>query len=429
MYVVNQNNYPIVYRSKQNIRIFVFLNKQKQKIMERLFETFIKKLLITDTTFVRSLMDEIEWKARLIGIRGARGVGKTTLLLQYIKLHLPMDKTVLYASVDNIWFSEHKLYDLATDFSKRGGKYLFLDEVHKYPNWSQELKNIYDDFPELQVVFTGSSLLEILNAKSDLSRRAVVYEMQGFSFREYLNRNLNLSLPVLSLNDILENHLRLAAAVISEIKVLQHFPDYLKYGYYPYYNELPSLYYSRINEVINLIIELEIPQLRGVDVSYTTKIKQLLYIISESAPFIPNISKLSERIGITRNSLLAYLDALHDSRLTMNLQKEGNGISRLQKPDKLFLENPNLMYALAAEQSDKGNLRETFFANQLRYHHKVNVSQESDFLIDRHYTFEIGGKKKGKQQISGVPDSFIAADDIEFGMENKIPLWLFGFLY
>lgn len=397
--------------------------------MERLFETFIKKLLITDTTFVRSLMDEIEWKARLIGIRGARGVGKTTLLLQYIKLHLPMDRTVLYASVDNIWFSEHQLYDLAADFAKRGGKYLFLDEVHKYPNWSQELKNIYDDLPELQVVFTGSSLLEILNAKSDLSRRAIVYEMQGFSFREYLNRNLGLSLPVFSLNDILENHSRLAAAVISETKVLQHFPDYLKYGYYPYYNELPSLYYSRMNEVINLIIELEIPQLRGVDVSYTTRIKQLLYIISESTPFIPNISKLSERIGITRNSLLAYLDALHDSRLTMSLQKEANGISRLQKPDKLFLENPNLMYALAAEQSDKGNLRETFFANQLRYHHKVNVSRESDFLIDGRYTFEIGGKGKGQQQISGLPDAYIAADDIEFGMENKIPLWLFGFLY
>lgn len=397
--------------------------------MERLFETFIKKLLITDTTFVRSLMNEIEWKARLIGIRGARGVGKTTLLLQYIKLHLPMDKTVLYASADNIWFSEHKLYDLATDFCKRGGKYLFLDEIHKYPNWSQELKNIYDDLPELQVVFTGSSLLEILNAKSDLSRRAVVYEMQGFSFREYLNRNLELSLPVLSLTDILENHLSLSAMILGKIKVLQHFPDYLKFGYYPYYNELPSLYYSRINEVINLIIELEIPQLRGVDVSYTNKIKQLLYIISESAPFIPNISKLSERIGITRNSLLTYLDALYDSRLTMNLQKEGSGISRLQKPDKLFLDNPNLMYALAAEKSDKGNLRETFFANQLSYCHKVNVSQESDFLIDGQYTFEIGGKGKGRQQINGLPDAYIAADDIEFGMENKIPLWLFGFLY
>mgnify|MGYP000864988367 FL=1 len=401
-------------------------DKQKEE-MERLFESFIKKLAITNTSFVRSLMNEIEWEARLIGIKGARGVGKTTLLLQYIKLNLPMDKTVLYASVDNIWFSEHKLYDLASDFVKRGGKYLFLDEVHKYPNWSQELKNIYDDLPELHVVFTGSSLLEILNAKSDLSRRAIVYEMQGFSFREYLNWNEKLSLPILTLNNILDNHLALSVGIVDKVKVLKHFSDYLKHGYYPYYNELPALYYSRINEVVNLIVELEIPQLRGVDISYTTKIKQLLYIIAESAPFIPNVSKLSERIGISRNSLLAYLDALHDSCLTMNLQKEGSGISRLQKPDKLFLENPNLMYALSA--SDIGNVRETFFANQLRYCHRINVSKESDFFIDGRYTFEVGGRHKGKQQINGLSDAYIVADDIEYGINNKIPLWLFGFLY
>ena len=351
---------------------------------ERLFESFIKKLAITNTSFVRSLMNEIEWEARLIGIKGARGVGKTTLLLQYIKLNLPMDKTVLYASVDNIWFSEHKLYDLASDFVKRGGKYLFLDEVHKYPNWSQELKNIYDDLPELHVVFTGSSLLEILNA------------------------------------NILDNHLSLSVGIVDKVKVLKHFSDYLKHGYYPYYNELPALYYSRINEVVNLIVELEIPQLRGVDISYTTKIKQLLYIIAESAPFIPNVSKLSERIGISRNSLLAYLDALHDSCLTMNLQKEGSGISRLQKPDKLFLENPNLMYALSASQIDIGNVRETFFANQLRYCHKINVSKESDFFIDGRYTIEVGGRHKGKQQINGLSDAYIVADDIEYGINNKI---------
>lgn len=206
--------------------------------MERLFESFIKKLAITNTSFVRSLMNEIEWEARLIGIKGARGVGKTTLLLQYIKLNLSMDKTVLYASVDNIWFSENKLYDLASDFVKRGGKYLFLDEVHKYPNWSQELKNIYDDLPELHVVFTGSSLLEILNAKSDLSRRAIVYEMQGFSFREYLNWNEKLSLPILTLNNILDNHLALSVGIVDKVKVLKHFSDYLKHGYYPYYLSL-----------------------------------------------------------------------------------------------------------------------------------------------------------------------------------------------
>lgn len=397
--------------------------------MERLFELFTKKTLQTETRFVRSLMDKIEWKARLIGLKGARGVGKTTLLLQRCKLFHQLDGSTLYASVDNIWFSEHRLYDLAVDFAKRGGRYLFLDEVHKYPNWSQELKNIYDDLPELNVVFTGSSLLEILNAKSDLSRRAIIYEMQGFSFREYLNNNLGLDLPDYSLDDILSHHLQISHEILTEVKVLKHFSEYLSNGYYPYYNELPSLYHSRINEVANLIIETEIPQLRGVDIAYIQKIKQLLYIVSESAPFIPNVSKLSERIGITRNALLTYMNALHDSRLTFNILKNSGGISKLQKPDKLFLENTNLMYALAEGTVDIGNIRETFFANQLRYKHKVNISEQSDFLIDNKFTFEIGGKEKGKRQLTDLPEAYIAADNIEYGMDCKIPLWLFGFLY
>lgn len=397
--------------------------------MDRLFETFAKKIALTDTRFVRNLVNEIEWSARLIGLRGARGVGKTTLLLQHIKLHHPLDGTVLYASVDNIWFSEHKLYDVATDFAKRGGRYLYLDEVHKYPNWSQELKNIYDDLPELNVVFTGSSLLEMLNGNADLSRRAIVYEMQGFSFREYLNRNLELSLPIFGLTDVLHDHVRLSQEILSQVKVLKYFSEYLRNGYYPFYNELPSLYYSRINEVINFIIEVEIPQLRAVDVAYVHKIKQLLYVVAESAPFIPNITKLSERIGITRNALLVYLNALHESRLTMSLQKQGNGLNLLQKPDKLFLENTNLMAALADNQADAGNLRETFFANQLRYKHIVNISVQSDFLVDGKYTFEIGGKEKGRKQLDGLDNAYIAADNLEYGFGDKIPLWLFGFLY
>ena len=397
--------------------------------MERLYEIFAKRLAQTDTAFVRSLMDEIEWKARLVGLRGARGVGKTTLLLQHIKLYRKLNSSVLYVSLDNIWFSEHKLYDLASNFVKRGGRYLYLDEVHKYPNWAQELKNIYDDFAELQIVFTGSSMLEILNARADLSRRAVVYEMQGFSFREYLNRNLKLSLPSFKLQDILNNHLELAREIIPKVKVLAHFDDYLKHGYYPYYNELPSLYQSRVNEVINLIIDIEFPQLRGVDAAYLPKIKQLLYIVAESSPFTPNITKLGERIGLTRNALLVYLSVLHDSRLTFSAQKTAFGITRLQKPDKLYLENTNLMYVLAENTPNSGNVRETFFANQLRNRHIVNVSEKSDFLVDRLYTFEIGGKDKGPKQINDIPDSFIAADNLEFGFSNKIPLWLFGFLY
>ncbi|MBO7287373.1 MAG: ATP-binding protein [Bacteroidales bacterium] len=397
--------------------------------MNRLFETHIKKVERTDVGFVRNLMNEIDWNARLIGLKGARGVGKTTLLLQRCKLYHKLDGSSLYVSVDNIWFSEHKLYDFASDFAKKGGRYLFLDEVHKYPNWSQELKNIYDDFPELNIVFTGSSLLEIINAKADLSRRAVVYEMQGFSFREYLNMTLKLNLQSYSLYEILENHIMIAQNVLKEVKVLKYFEHYLKYGYYPYYNELPDLYYSRVNEVVNLIIETEIPLLRSVDIAYTRKIKQLLLIISESAPFVPNVSKLSERIGITRNALLSYLNALNESRLIISAHKSSGGISVLQKPDKIYLENPNLMYALSDSNVNMGNVRETFFANQLQYKYKINVSEHSDFYVDNQYTFEIGGKDKGKKQINAISDSYVVSDDIEYGFNEKIPLWLFGFLY
>lgn len=397
--------------------------------MERLIEKYKKKLIHTSTVFIRSMMYEINWNARLIGIRGARGVGKTTLLLQHIKLNYPTDERVLYVSMDNIYFSDNRLYDFADKFVKHGGKRLYLDEVHKYPYWSQELKNIYDDMPELQIIFTGSSLLEILNSRADLSRRAIVYEMQGLSFREYLNYNLQTTFPLMDLDNILLNHTQIAEDIVSSVKILEYFPRYLRHGYYPYYNELPDLYPQRVEEVVNMTLEVELPQLRGVDVSYLPKIKQLLLIISESAPFIPNVSKLSERIGITRNALLTYLNVLAESKLTYNLLKSAFGISRLQKPDKIYLENTNLMYVLSPVVANIGNVRETFFANQLKRSHQVTMSEASDFLIDGKYTFEIGGKRKGSSQIEGIPDSFIVADEIELGFRNKIPLWLMGFLY
>ena len=221
----------------------------------------------------------------------------------------------------------------------------------------------------------------------------------------------------------------IAQNILKEVKVLKYFEHYLKYGYYPYYNELPDLYYSRVNEVVNLIIETEIPLLRSVDIAYTRKIKQLLLIISESAPFVPNISKLSERIGITRIALLSYLNALNESRLIIAAHKSSGGISVLQKPDKIYLENPNLMYALSDFNVNIGNVRETFFANQLQYKYKINVSEHSDFYVDDQYTFEIGGKNKGKKQVNNLLDSYIVSDDIEYGFNKKIPLWLFGFLY
>ncbi|HKJ41303.1 MAG TPA: AAA family ATPase [Sunxiuqinia sp.] len=397
--------------------------------MEAIFERSRQKISSAPRSFIRGIMEKIHWDARLIGIRGARGVGKTTLLLQYIRLNLRRDHTVIYTSLDNIWFAEHKLYDFTDSFVKQGGKYLILDEVHRYPNWSQEIKNIYDDFPDLKIVFTGSSLLEILNVRADLSRRAIVYEMQGFSFREYLNMNLKTTFPIFTFEEIITKHNQLSENVLSQIKVFEHFQGYLKNGYYPFYNETPKLYYHRINEVINMILDVELPMLRGVDVAFVPKVKQLLQIISESVPFVPNITKLSERVGITRKSLLTYLYALEESHLTIHLRKKASGISKLQKPERVFLENTNLMFALSGETVQTGHVRETFFANQLKESHRLQYAEKGDFLVDGKYTFEIGGKNKGTEQIQGLANAFVVADDIEYGFKNKIPLWLFGFLY
>lgn len=399
--------------------------------MDKIVEKFRRKLNYTSLGFIRSLMYNINWDARMIGIKGARGVGKTTLMLQYIKKHYEHDPSVIYASLDDIWFSDNKLVDMADRFVKQGGKMLFLDEVHKYPEWSRELKNIYDDFPELKIVFTGSSLLEILNSRADLSRRAVVYSMQGLSFREYLCLETGLDLKVYSLDDIVLNHLNYSGEVTSVLRPLKYFHNYLQAGYYPFYKEIPELYFSRIGEIINMIIETELPLLRGVDITYSSKLKQMLLIISESAPFIPNITKLSERIGINRNTFITYLNFLMEAGLLRNLYRDAHGITRLQKPEKVFLENTNLAHSLGNIPPNIGNLRETFFANQLSYNHLLTIPENGDFMTADGKVFEIGGMNKDNRQLmkSSIENGFIASDNIEFGNGNKIPLWLFGFLY
>jgi len=398
--------------------------------MDSLVSNFYKKLDATDVSFVRDTMHKVNWEARLVGIKGARGIGKTTLLLQYIKLHLSdkLEKT-LYVSLDSIWFNNNSLIDLVDYFTKRGGEHLFLDEVHKYPGWSQVIKNIYDDYSQLKVVFTGSSLLEILNARADLSRRAVVYEMQGFSFREYLRMETGFDFDILSLEQILNNHLYELKKIHQKIKPFQYFETYLRQGYYPFYREQPELYEIRLGEVINMMLEIELPLLRGVELAYITKVKQLLVIIAESVPFMPNVSKLSEKININRATLLSYLHYLSEIGLTRNLFKESYGISRLQKPAKVYLENTNLIYLLAQQNANIGNIRETFFMNQLVYNHKVTYSEQTDFKVNDTYFFEIGGKNKTHKQIASLQNSYLVVDDIEYGFEYKIPLWLFGFMY
>lgn len=397
--------------------------------MERLFEKYYSRLDNTPLDYIRGIADVIRWEARLTGIKGARGVGKTTLLLQYLKKNFQRDGSALYVSLDNIWFAENRLTDLTDRFVKQGGHYLYLDEVHKYPGWSRELKNIYDDHPHLKIVFTGSSLLEILDARADLSRRAVVWSMQGLSFREYLNLTLGLALPVVKLDEILNDQVSVEHHILSQVKPLKYFGQYLRQGYYPFFMEVPSLYYSRLEEVVNMTIDIELPLLRNVEVAAVPKLKKLLQIIAESVPFVPNISKLSERAGLNRNTVISYLGYLEEAHIIRNLYRDAKGITRLQKPDKIYLENTNLMYAFSPGNVNTGNLRETFFLSQLSESHLVEYTEHGDFTVDGKYVFETGGHSKGSRQLENIPEGFIVADDIEYGTANRLPLWLFGFLY
>lgn len=397
--------------------------------MEYLFEKYYSRLDHTPLDYIRGIADVIKWEARLTGIKGARGVGKTTLLLQYMKKNFRRDGSALYVSLDNIWFAENRLTDMTDRFVKQGGRYLYLDEVHKYPDWSRELKNIYDDHPDLRIVFTGSSLLEILDARADLSRRAVVWSMQGLSFREYLNLTQGLTLPVVTLDEILADQVTVEQQILSQVKPLRFFESYLKQGYYPYFLEVESLYYSRLEEVVNMTLEIELPLLRKVETDTVPKLKKLLQIIAESVPFIPNISKLSERAGLNRNTVISYLSHLEEASVIRNLYKNTKGITRLQKPDKIYLENTNLMYAFSPGNVNKGNVRETFFVNQLGESHLVEYAEHADFTVDGRYVFETGGFSKTSKQLINKIEGFVVADDIDYGSGNRIPLWLFGFLY
>lgn len=398
--------------------------------MEYLIQLFRKKMTLTQLDFIRSMEQRVNWEARLICIRGPRGTGKTTLLLQHIKRAFG-DKLsqVLYVSLDNLYFMDNSLLELAEKFVQRGGSHLFLDEVHKYPNWSQTIKNIYDDYPELSVVFTGSSLLEILNARADLSRRALVYQMQGLSFREYLTIRTGQEFPVLTLEEILSRNEELSAQLAAQVKPFMYFEDYLKTGYYPFFLEGEEDYGSRLMETVNMILDIELPLLRKIETASIAKVKKLLMVIARSAPFIPNTTELAGIVGVARQTLLSYFNYLEESMLVSQLFKQARGLGLLQKPDKLFLENTNLMHVLAERNSDLGNIRETFVLNQLRHSHRVLFPATGDFLVDDRYTLEVGGRNKKRKQIQDVENSYIVADDIEYGTDRRIPIWLLGFLY
>lgn len=397
--------------------------------MEKLINRCRRLLLLTETKHVRGLMDEIHWGSRLIAIRGAKGVGKTTLMLQYLKMHNCDFKTSLYVSLDSSYFTQHTLEEFVEQFYSRGGQLLFVDEVHKYPMWSRELKNIYDEYPDLKVVFSGSSLLHILNGDADLSRRCVPYDMQGLSFREYLLLMHDIDLPKTTLEELLNNPDAICDAVNAMCRPLAYFSDYLQKGYYPFVKENSEDYYIKLENVVDLILQVELPMLCGVDVSNVRKLKCLLTIIASTVPMQLDMTKLSALSEISRTTLLSYLKYLSDAKLLNLLYAGDKSVKKLQKPDKIFLENPNLMEVLALQATNIGCMREAFIVGQLSYRHKVEYAKQGDLLVDGVYTIEVGGKNKDGKQISAAENAFIAADDIENAYGNKIPLWAFGLLY
>jgi predicted AAA+ superfamily ATPase len=397
--------------------------------MDALLIKHLNLITQTEFGFERSSLAKLPWEQRLLGIKGARGIGKTTMFLQYIKKTYGISSKALYISLDDLYFTENKLIDVVETFMNKGGEHLFVDEVHKYPNWSIELKNIYDNYPNLKVAFTGSSLLEILNARVDLSRRALVFELQGLSFREYLNLKQGFDSPTITLDDILENHTQIAIEMNSKVKPLSFFDSYLKVGYYPFYQDNSIFYYKQLQEIITMILEIELPILRKTETQLIFKIKQLLYVISQAVPFKPNISSLADKIQVTRKTILDTIVYLQDAGILKLIYKDQFGVSLLQKPEKIYLENTNFAYALSGNEPNIGNIRETFFLNQLSAQHKVTYHDRADFTVNDKYVFEIGGKNKTKSQIVGLENAFVVQDDIAFGVDNTIPLWLFGMLY
>ncbi len=398
--------------------------------MDKLYQYSVSRINAVSLRFKRYLWNKINWNNRLIAITGARGVGKTTLLLQYIKENLNNEPDeVIFASLDDLFFSKSTIVDFADEFVKRGGKYLFLDEIHKYRNWSQEIKNIYDYFPDLKVVITGSSALDIFKGTADLSRRIVLFKMNGLSFREFIRIKYDHDFPVLTLGDVLLNPSKHISPVLERIKPIKLFEEYLQIGYYPFFIEDEQNFNERLRQTVYQVLETDLPSVESIDFKAVHHLRTLLSVISEIVPFKPNVSKLSRQVGVSRDTLLKYLFLLDRADLLMLLRSQTRGINRLDKPEKVYLNNSNLIYALTDTQVNTGTLRETFFFNQMVDKHTVTYAEKGDFFIDGKYLIEVGGKHKTQKQISGIPDSFIAADGIEYAYGNKIPLWLFGFLY
>ncbi len=395
--------------------------------MEKIARKSARKIHDVPRTFRRYLFDEINFDNRQISLLGSRGAGKTTLLLQIAAEHPEI--SILYVALDDLFFTESSLYSLAEAFEKQGGELLLLDEVHKYPNWSRELKLIYDDLPALKIIYSSSSILDIYKGESDLSRRTIAYTLKEMSFREYMRFQYGIDLPKFSLQTLLSEHENISYELVRQFKPLKYFPNYLKHGAFPFYDGNELEYYQQIRNIINLILELDLLTVKALDYSSIAKLKRLLYVLSLNVPFTPNISKLSEKVGLTRNAVIEALSLLERAELIQLLYKKTRSISVLNKPDKIWLHNTNFIYALSEGNPDMGNLRESFFLSQFIHLHQLTLPEKGDFLIDDRYLFEVGGKSKTQKQIAGLDNAFIVKDGIETGINNSIPLWIFGLIY
>ncbi len=396
--------------------------------LQPLFDNYHRKIAKISLRFKRYLYTQINWDARLIGIKGPRGVGKTTLLLQHILENYEDIDQTLYASLDDLWFSSHTLMDLVDWANQHGIMRLYLDEVHRYDKWAVNLKNIFDNYPDMSIVYTSSSLLMMDNAKVDLSRRQTPYTLHGMSFREFLAFEDALSLAPISVEELLQDHVRHAMQIVKEIKVAPLFESYLQHGFYPFYHESKEDFPIRLRETVSVVIENDLPAVENISFETIQKVKRLLMIICERVPFEPNMSELWKQLATNNELGLRMLYALDKAHILDLLTSKTKNYKYLYKPDKIYLGNTNLMHALCT-RVDKGNERESFFLSQLKVTNQVKCPKQGDFLVNDRYLFEVGGKGKSFDQIADIADSYLAVDDTEIGHGNRIPLWLFGFLY
>lgn len=396
--------------------------------MNELLEISRHKISTVNLDFQRYLAYQIDWSNRLICVKGARGTGKTTLLLQWLRQQNRPSTEIAYFSLDELYFTTHGLLETIRHFYQQGGKTVVLDEVHKYPTWAREIKNLYDRYADLQIVFTGSSIIEIARQEADLSRRALMYELWGLSYREYLEFYHNIKIRPFAVSELLKG------AVMSNMlplgfKPLAHLDHYFRYGYYPFFKEDETGYHQRLRQLCRTMVEYDMAEIKGFDIRHAKKMLQLLYVIAQQVPFKPNINSLAEKTQIHRNSINHYLYFLHEARLLHLLYAERQSVATLQKPEKVYLNNTNLLYALSEEHPSRGTVREVFCYAQLRIKHKVSQAGTTDFLVDDRYYFEVGGKSKKQKQIASLPSAWLIKDDLEWAVGNTLPLWQLGLLY